>query len=76
METQRRASKAFARAKQLWIWSAALTFSYVDLVTTVLVGLQYLEVETAHGTHAAHVTFTMLGLSLGIQTLLTHLSGT
>ena len=31
METKRRANKAFARAKQLWIWAAALVFSYVDL---------------------------------------------
>ena len=75
METERRASKAFARAKQVWIWAAALVFSYVDLVTTVVVGLQYLSLETARGTHAAHVTFIMLGTSLGIQTLATHLTG-
>ena len=76
METERRANKAFARAKQLWIWTAALAFSYVDLVTTVVVGMQYLDMGTAQGTNAAHVTFTMLGISLGVQTLFTHFSGT
>ena len=76
METERRSNKAFARAKQLWIWTAALAFSYVDLVTTVVVGLQYLSLKTARGTHAAHVTFTMLGISLGVQALFTHLTGT
>ena len=76
METERRANKAFARAKQLWIWAAALAFSYVDLVTTVVVGMQYLDMGTAQGTNAAHVTFTMLGISLGVQALFTHLLGT
>ena len=76
METERRANKAFARAKQLWIWTAALAFSYVDLVTTVVVGMQYLDMGTAQGTNAAHVTFTMLGISLGVQALCTHLLGT
>jgi len=75
METERRASKAFARAKQLWIWMAALAFSYVDLVTTVVVGLQYLDMGSVGGTRAAHVTFAMLGVSLGIQTLTAHLTG-
>ena len=75
METERRASKAFARTKQLWIWAAALVFSYVDLVTTVVVGLQYLSLETTQGTHAAHVTFIMLGISLGLQTAATYLTG-
>jgi hypothetical protein len=75
IETERRANKAFARAKQLWIWTAALAFSYIDLVTTVVVGLQYLSLETAQGTHAADVTFAMLGFSLGIQTLSTHWTG-
>ena len=75
METEHRGNKAFARAKQLWIWTAALAFSYVDLVTTVVVGLQYLGMGTAQGTRAADVTFAMLGFSLGIQTLATHLTG-
>ena len=76
METERRANKAFARAKQLWIWTAALAFSYLDLVTTVVVGMQYLDMGTAQGTNAAHVTFTMLGISLGVQALGAHLTGT
>ena len=76
MEAERRGNKAFARAKQLWIWTAALAFSYVDLVTTVVVGLQYLDMGTAQGTSAAHVTFIMLGISLGAQALQTHLTGT
>ena len=76
MEAERRANKAFARAKQLWIWTAALAFSYVDLVTTVVVGLQYLDMGTAQGTSAAHVTFAMLGVSVGAQALAAHLSGT
>ena len=75
-ETERRASNAFARAKQLWIWTAALTFSYVDLVTTVVVGLQYLNMGTVQGTSAAHVTFAMLGLSVGAQALFAHSTGT
>ena len=76
MEAERRANKAYAWAKQLWIWTAALAFSYVDLVTTVVVGLQYLDMGTAQGTHAAHVTFAILGLSLGLQALIAHLTGT
>jgi len=76
MEAERRANKAFARAKQLWVWTAALAFSYVDLVTTVVVGLQYLDMRTAQGTSAAHVTFAMLGVSLGVQALVAHLTGT
>ena len=76
MEAERRANKAFARAKQLWVWTAALAFSYVDLVTTVVVGVQYLDMGTAPGTNAAHVTLAMLGLSVGVQALFTHLSGT
>ena len=76
MEAKRRAGKAFARAKQLWIWVAALALSYVDIVTTVVVGLQYLGLGTAQGTHAAHVTFGMLAGSLGLQTLVTHATGT
>jgi len=76
MEAKRRANKAFARAKQLWIWTTALVFSYVDLVTTVVVGLQYLDMGTAQGTSAAHVTFAMLGVSVGAQALAAHLSGT
>ena len=75
METERRANKAFARAKQLWIWMVALAFSYVDLVTTVVVGLQYLNMGSVGGTRAAHVTFAMLGVSLGVQTVATHLTG-
>ena len=75
MEVERRANKAFARAKQLWTWTAALAFSYLDLVTTVVVGMQYLDMGTAQGTSSAHVTFAMLGLSLGMQTLITHLTG-
>ena len=76
MEAERRDNKAFARAKQLWIWAAALAFSYVDLVTTVVVGLQYLDMGTAQGTSNAHVTFAMLGVSVGVQALLAHLTGT
>jgi hypothetical protein len=76
MEAERRANKAFARAKQLWIWTAALAFSYLDLVTTVVVGMQYANMGTAQGTNAAHVTFTMLGISLGVQALFTHSTGT
>ena len=76
MEAERRTNKAFARAKQLWIWTAALAFSYLDLVTTVVVGMQYLDMGTAQGTNAAHVTFTMLGISLGVQALTAHLTGT
>ena len=75
MEKQRRANKSFALAKQFGIWAAALIFSYADLGTTVVVGKEYLDMGTAHGTHAANVTFGMLGASLGIQTLLVYLTG-
>ena len=76
IETERRARTAFARAKQLWIWIAAPVFGYIDLVTTVVVGLQYLRMETPRGTSAAHITFAMLSVSLGVQTLATHVTGT
>ena len=75
MEKQRRANKFFARAKQFGIWTAALVFSYIDLGTTVVVGWEYLNMRTAEGTRAAHVTFGMLGGSLGLQTLVTYLTG-
>ena len=76
MEKKHRANKVFARAKQFGIWAAALTFSYIDLATTVVVAREYLSMGTAEGTFAAHVTFGMLGASLGIQTLVTYLTGT
>ena len=75
MEKQRRANKFFARVKQFCIWTAALVFSYIDLGTTVVVGWEYLNMRTAEGTRAAHVTFGMLGASLGLQTLVTYLTG-
>ena len=75
MEKRRRANAGFVRAKQLGIWTAALAFSYLDLVTTVVVGREYLGMGTREGTRAAHVTFGMVGASLGLQTLLTHLTG-
>lgn len=75
MEDDRRANKTFARAKQVGIWMAALAFSYVDLGTTLMVGREYLSMGTAEGTRAAHVTFGMLGASLGLQALLTYLTG-
>ena len=74
-EKKRRANAGFVRAKQLGIWTAALAFSYLDLVTTVVVGREYLGMGTREGTRAAHVTFGMVGVSLGIQTLITHLTG-
>ena len=75
MEEKRRANRAFTQAKLLGIWAAALAFSYVDLGTTVGVGREYLSMGTAQGTHAAHVTFGMLGVSLGLQTMATHWTG-
>jgi hypothetical protein len=75
MEVNRRANKTFARSKQVGIWMVALAFSYIDLGTTVMVGREYLSMGTAEGTRAAHVTFGMLGVSLGTQGLVTHLTG-
>ena len=75
MEKKHRANKAFARAKQLGIWAAALVFSYVDLGMTVVVGWEYSSMGTTEGAHAARVLFGMLGASLGIQGLVTYLTG-
>ena len=75
MEKKHRANKAFARTKQLGIWAAALVFSYVDLGMTVVVGWEYSSMGTAEGTHAARMMFGMLGASLGIQGLVTYLTG-
>ena len=75
MEKKHRANKAFARTKQLGIWTAALVFSYIDFATTVFVGMQYLDMGTPQGTHAAYTTFGMLGASIGIQTMVTHWTG-
>ena len=72
METKRRANMAMTQAKQLWLWIVALVISYADLVTTVIVGLEYFRVGAKS---AAHVTFGMAGVSLGIQTLVTHQTG-
>ena len=63
------------RTKQLWIWTVALGFSYVDLIGTIFVGMEYWAVGGAAGRHAARVTFGMVAGSLGIQTLFTHLTG-
>ena len=75
MEKKRRAGLAFARAKQVLIWTMALVFSYVDLVSTVNVGFQYRAIGD-EGRDAAYVTFGMLAGSLGLQTLATYLTGT
>ena len=73
-EKKRRAGLALARAKQMWVWSTALIFSYVDLISTVTVGLQYLAIgEDGH--NAARVTFGMLAGSLGVQALVTYFLG-
>ena len=74
MEKKRRAGLAFARFKQVCIWSAALTFSYVDLISTVSVGFQYLALGEK-GRDAAYVTFGMLAGSIGLQTFFTYISG-
>ena len=74
-EKKRRAKRAFSRAKQLWIWAAALGFSYADLVTTVYVGMEYLRVGGKYGRGAAHAMFGMLGGSLLVQALVTHSTG-
>ena len=74
-EQKRRANKAFARAKQLWIWTAALGFSYVDLVGTVFVGMEYWAIGGDAGRQAARVTFGMLAGSLGLQSFHTYASG-
>ena len=73
-EKKWRAGRAFARAKQVCIWTAALAFSYVDLVSTVSVGLQYLAIGEK-GRDAAYITFGMLAASTGLQTLVTHMTG-
>ena len=75
MEKKRRAGLAFARFKQVCIWSAALTFSYVDLISTVSVGFQYLAIGEK-GKGAAYVTFGMLAGSIGIQTFVSYMTGT
>ena len=54
------------------MWIVALVISYADVISTVVVGMTYLD---AGARQAAHVTFGMVGVSLGLQALLTHLSG-
>ena len=71
-EKKRRANRAFAWAKQVWIWTAALAFSYADLITTVFVGMEYLRVGDEA---AAHAMFGMLGGSLLVQALATYSTG-
>ena len=81
MKDHRRDVKARAQAlrakrvKQLWIWSAALGFSYVDLVGTVFVGMEYWAVGGEDGRHAARVTFGMIAGSLAVQAFLVNASG-
>ena len=75
MVNKRRAGLAFARFKQVCVWSAALTFSYVDLISTVSVGFQYLALGEKGG-DAAYVTFGMLAGSIGVQTFATYMTGT
>lgn len=76
METTRRANLAVKRAKQVWTWTVALILSYVDLVTTVIVGVQYARLGTVRGAQVARITFGMLGASLGLQTMMSIFSGT
>ena len=71
----RKQARRAARAKQLWIWTVALGFSYVDLLGTILVGMEYWAVGGAAGKHAARVTFGMLAGSLGIQAFVTYTTG-
>ena len=73
-EKKWRAERASARLKQVWIWSAALTFSYADLISTVSVGFQYLALGEK-GRDAAYVTFGMLAGSIGLQTFFTYITG-
>ena len=73
-EKKRRAGLAFARLKQIWIWSAALIFSYADIISTVAVGFQYLAIGDK-GRDAAHMTFGMLFGSIAIQTFFTYFGG-
>ena len=73
-EKKWRAGRAFDRARQVWIWSAALAFSYVDLISTVSVGFQYLAIGD-EGRNAAYVTFAMLAGSLAVQAACTQLTG-
>ena len=74
-EQKRRANKAFTRAKQLWIWTVALGFSYADLVGTVFVGMEYWAIRTEAGRHAARVTFGMVAGSLAFQAWFSFASG-
>jgi hypothetical protein len=74
MVKKQRAGLAFARFKQICIWSAALTFSYVDLVSTVSVAFQYLALGEK-GRDAAYVTFGMLAGSIGLQAFTTYSTG-
>ena len=74
-EKKRRANRAFARAKQVWIWMAALGFSYADLITTVFVGMEYLRVGGKAGRDAARAMFGMLGGSLLVQAFTTYATG-
>ena len=74
LEKQRKDAKVHAkvlrgeRIKQLWIWIVALGFSYIDLVGTVFVAMEYWALGGNDGRHAARVTFGMLALSLLLQT--------
>ena len=63
------------RTKQLWIWTAALGFSYADLVGTVFVGMEYWAVGGAEGKYAARVMFGMIAGSLAVQAFLTNAKG-
>ena len=54
------------------MWIVALAISYADVVTTIVVGMEYLDKGAKR---AAHMTFAMVGVSLGIQALITHVSG-
>ena len=71
-ENARRRSRAVERAKQAWMWIMALAISYADIITTIVVGMDYLDKGAKR---AAHVIFAMVGVSLGIQALITHASG-
>ena len=72
IENVRRRSRAVERAKQVWMWTVALAISYADVITTVVVGMEYLENGAKR---AAHVTFAMVGASLGVKALIIHASG-
>ena len=72
-EKRRRKKVTMERLQKIQMWTAALTLSYVDLGTTVLVGLELL--ASGGRQRGADIVFGLVGFSLFFQAVVARSQG-